>query len=412
MKNPATHLLPPSLLLASLLLACTNQPGTPGEQTTSGQIPATTASFREGNDYLLFERVRLLDRQGFEQPQEAFSILLPKGWKSEGEILWNGPGSSCAGTLSRLSARSADGAYRFDLYPDVVYSYNPDPQIAQFNQANPGNSPYCAFREPVNAEQYLRRVFAPEELGNAEVVSVTPNEAVVQQMQQNNARAMQEMAQYGAGAMRFDQTAVNAELRWPDGKEGLAVLGVTTLETAVPNPYTGGSNPIYTSQVTKRIVFTHPAGEKEAARNQFGVIMGSFRTNPAWNEAVNGFWRAVRQRKHVEHVGRIRMMDEQTRAMGEAAIRRGNERLQQMDVEMRNWEARQSADDRMHTNFIKTIREVEHYQDPTGKVELVSGYNHAWSRGDGSSFILSNNPNFDPSSVLQDPAWKEMRKVD
>lgn len=412
MKNPLTLLRLSSFLLASLLSACTNAPSSPGEQPTGGPAATTTASFREGSDYQLFERVRLLDRQGFAQPQEAFSVLLPKGWKHEGEILWNAPGTSCSGTLSRLSARSVDGAYRFDLYPDVVYSYNPDPQIAQFNQVHPGNSPYCAFREPVNAEQYLRTVFAPEELGNAEVVSVTPNEAVVQQMQQNNARAMQELAQYGAGPMRFDQTALNAELRWPDGREGLAVLGVTTLETAVPNPYTGGSNPIYTSQVTKRIVFSYPAGQKEAARNQFSVIMGSFRSNPAWNEAVNGFWRAVRQRKHVEHVGRIRMMDEQTRAMGEAAIQRGNDRLRQMDVEMRNWEARQSADDRMHTNFIKTIREVEHYQDPTGKVELVSGYNHAWSRGDGSSFILSNNPNFDPSSVFQDQAWKEMKKVD
>jgi len=66
----------------------------------------------------------------------------------------------------------------------------------------------------------------------------------------------------------------------------------------------------------------------------------------------------------------------------------------------------------MHTNFIKTIREVENYRDETSKYEMVSGYDHAWSRGDGTSFILSNNPNFDPSSVLQDQRWKEMKKVD
>ena len=83
-----------------------------------------------------------------------------------------------------------------------------------------------------------------------------------------------------------------------------------------------------------------------------------------------------------------------------------------MDIELRNWEATQSSQDRMHTNFIKTIREVENYRDETGKYEMVSGYNHAWSRSDGTSFILSNNPNFDPSSVLQDQRCKEMKSVD
>ncbi|HRO69606.1 MAG TPA: hypothetical protein PK951_04475, partial [Chitinophagaceae bacterium] len=113
-----------------------------------------------------------------------------------------------------------------------------------------------------------------------------------------------------------------------------------------------------------------------------------------------------------EHIGRIRLMDEQTRRMGEEIVRRGNQRLNDMDNSMRSWEARQQSQDRMHTNFIKTIREVENYRDETGKIELAGGYNHAWSRSDGSSFIMSNNPNFDPSSVFQDSRWKEMKKVD
>ncbi len=79
---------------------------------------------------------------------------------------------------------------------------------------------------------------------------------------------------------------------------------------------------------------------------------------------------------------------------------------------MRNWEASQQSQDRMHTNFVKAIREVETYKDVTGTVELSSGYNHAWSRGDGSSFIMTDNPNFNPSSVFQDQQWKEMQKTE
>ncbi|MGV8878129.1 MAG: hypothetical protein ACOH2A_03765 [Sphingobacteriaceae bacterium] len=53
---------------------------------------------------------------------------------------------------------------------------------------------------------------------------------------------------------------------------------------------------------------------------------------------------------------------------------------------------------------------MENYSDESGKVELSSGYNHAWSRSDGSSFILSDDPNFDPSAVSQDQQWKGMKR--
>jgi hypothetical protein len=129
-------------------------------------------------------------------------------------------------------------------------------------------------------------------------------------------------------------------------------------------------------------------------------------------ETVNTFWKNIRQQKQVAHIGRLEIMDAQTRAIGNAAIAKGNERLRTMDNDMRSWEQQQSSQDRMHTNFIKTIREVENYRDETGKIEMTSAYNHAWSRSDGSSFIMSNDPNFDPSSVFKDQRWKEMKKVD
>lgn len=98
-------------------------------------------------------------------------------------------------------------------------------------------------------------------------------------------------------------------------------------------------------------------------------------------------------------------------AQGAANTARHNERMGAMDQQMRSWEQQQSSQDRQHTQFVKAIREVETYNDgANGRVELSSGYDHAWSRGDGS-YILSNSPNFDPSSVFQDQAWKPMEQV-
>lgn len=403
----------PALVVAFVLLAlhgCNEQSNTNNDNNdATGKVPG---KYREGTDYFLFERVRVFDKVGFSQPQEAFSVLLPKGWQHSDEVIWNAPGTMCAGTYKKFKATSADNAYSLQMYPDVLYIWGSNQQMMQFNQNNNPSSSTCAYRQPIDAEIYLRTIFAKEELGNAEVVSVTPNKFVVEQMAATNAENTAELQQYGAGDINFDQSAINAVVKWPDGTEGMVVLGITIMETIIPNIYNGSYEKSYTTQVSKRTVFKYPAKETEQAKNQFSLIMGSFRSNPAWNDAVRGFWKAVRQRKHVEHIGKIRMIDEQTRRMGEQAIAKGNARLSEMDNQMRNWEATQSSQDRMHTNFIKTIREVENFKDASGTYELSSGYSHAWSRGDGNSFILTNDPNLDPAFIFKDQNWKEMQKSD
>jgi len=415
MNKPILPLL--SILITSIIVcSCNDQTKVKGQNndkektTNETQTKQAKADYKEGTDYLIYDRVRILDKAGFSEPQEAYSLLLPKGWQYQADIFWNQPGTSCSGTYGKLKANSSDNKYLLEMYPDKLYSWSSDQQINQFNQQH-NNSSNCSNREPIDAENFLRNIFVNEELGSPEIIKVTPNEEVVRQMQQMNEKSMRELQQYGAGQMQFSQTAVNAELKWPDNTEGLAILGVTIIETAVPNVYDGTYSKIFTTLVTKRTLFKYPAAEREQAKNQFSVIMSSIRSNPAWNDAVNKFWKDVRERKHVEHVGRIRIMDEQTRRMGEDAINKGNERLKTMDNDMRSWEASQSSQDRMHTNFIKTIREVENYRDETGKYEISSSYTNAWSRGDGTSFVMSNNPNFDPAFVFQDQRWKEMKKV-
>src|SRR5690606_23515501 len=174
--------------------------------------------------------------------------------------------------------------------------------------------------------------------------------------------------------------------------------------------YTGGYDMLYTTAVSNKSVFIYPADES-GAEKMYTVIMGGFRTNPYWENSVNIFWKDVRINKQIRHIGTIKAMDAQTARMGRDAIARGNQRMADMDNQLRSWEQKQQVQDRMHTEFIKTIREVENYADETGKYEMAAGYSHAWSRNDGTSFILSDNPNFDPSSVFRDQRWKEMKKV-
>jgi hypothetical protein len=408
-----------SLLLVALATIATTGCGQtsnkPSGDRNKNMVTSTKApqNLKEGSDYFLFERVRIIDEAGLERPGEAYSILLPKGWRQQSGITWIAPGNTCAGTYGWLKASSPDGKSGLQMFPDILYTWytwSTNPSAMQYNQN--GSSANCFTGQPMNAEAYLRKEFAKKELGNAEVIKVQPNQYVVEQMQQSNDKTRAELMRYGSAGVQFDQSAINAQVRWADGTRGLVVLGVTVMENTVPNVYNGTYEKNYTTQVTQRTLYTYPEANAKQAADQFSLIMGSFRTNPAWKTAVNSFWKDVREQRHIVHVGKIKMIDEQTRAIGQRAISAGNDRLKAMDGEMRSWEQRQNSQDRMHTSFIKTIREVENYQDETGKVELSSSYSHAWSRSDGSSFVMSNNPNLDPAAIFQDQRWKEMKKVD
>ena len=399
-----------ALFFAGMLFHQCSNPTDSAGTTVKKETKAAASSrdFKEGVDYTEFTRARIFDKTGFEEPVEAIGFLVPKGWKVSGEVTWVAPGQPCAGNNAYVQMTSPDGRYKFEVFPNDLWSSASNPELAQFTP----NEKYCRGGQPMTAEEYFKQVFMPRDLENPTIVSLGDNTEGAKTISQNNQKVMHELQSYGAGQINFYPSAIHARVKWDDGREALVVCGVNNSEITVPNPYTGGSSMNYSSTASNRAMLMYPPGQHETAAAMFAVIMSSFKTNPAWKESVDAFWLRYRQQKHADNVGKIRMMDALTKQIGENAIRRGQENLDRMDASMRNWEAKQQSQDRSHSNFIKAIREVEHYRDESGKVELASGYSQAWSRSDGSSFILSNNPNFDPSSVLQDNRWQEMKKIE
>ena len=255
MKRILFTLVPALLMISYCIGQSTGNKQKPGKMTNeTGTSTSSQKQWTEGKDYQQYQRVRLMDKMGFTQPQEAYSLLLPKNWKSNGEVIWIGPGNTCAGTYRQMSASSDDGKYTFHMLPDVLYNWNP--AMMQYQS----NGRFCTTGQPVNAETYLRQIFV-REIGGAQVVSVEANQAVVEHMRQMNSKAVSELMQYGAAQVNFDQTAVNAKLKFNDGSEALVTLGVTILATTIPNVYTGTSSQAFTTQVTKRTILKYPAGK-------------------------------------------------------------------------------------------------------------------------------------------------------
>ncbi len=379
--------------------------------------------FVEGKDYILLERARFMDEMGFERPAEAFSVLLPKGWKHEGGVTWKDM-NGCRGEMvnAHWSTSSPDGAIRFESLPIHTWGAASDPMMMQSMQMMAQNGG-CEVGEPMDAEQYVRNVLGPRALDGATITEVKRNEDVANDLERSSAKYKSAAEQYG-GSVQVLPSAVIGRLKWADGTEGIALCSVVSMLTTTQDMYSGNMQQFSTSTASERSWIRFPAARREEAEKFLATLKSSYRTNPLWQEAVNDFFVRMRQQQDVNHRERMQALADQTAAntqahnqrmaniqqQGAANTEAHNQRMANMDQNMRTWETQQSSQDRMHTSFVQTIRGVESYKDGSGSVELSSGYDQAWSRGDGT-YILSNSPSFDPSSAFQDQNWQQMERT-
>lgn len=402
--NLVTMIHAPSLILTcfALLASCSDNMGQPmgndpGEfALEQAQQPGKPV---EGKDYVILERRRFLDEMGFDRPVEAFSMLFPKNWRTEGGVRWKGVGE-CRGEIVQMSvkATSPDGQIQFEAPPVRSFGWASDQMMMQAMMAG-AQAGGCAVNQPFTAEQYLQG-YAQQDLG-ASASEIRGDEARTARARQMDEQANAIAMQYGNNSQQ-STTFATGRLAWPDGTEGFIETGVTNIITQQPDMFNGGVSTFSTTSVFYTTITRFPSDRKDEALRMLKLFTSSHRMNPVWQQAKDNF---LTQLGNVEHAGRmerIRLMGEQSQAYAKAQSEASDQR-------MRSWEQQQTSQDASHERFVKTIREVETWNDGTnGRVELTSGYDHAWSRGDGS-YILSNSPNFDPSSVFQDQAWKPMQ---
>jgi len=367
----------------------------------SSSLQQQPGRFTQGKDYVVLKRVRFLDEMGFDRPVEAFSMLFPTDWKTEGGVRWKGVGE-CRGEIVSMpvKASSPDGKLQFESTAPRAFNWADDQMMAQAMMAG-AQQGGCGVNQPFTAEQYIQG-YAQQDLGAiaSEVRSDERRMARAQQMdQQANAIAMQ----YGNNSEQ-STTYARGKLTWPDGTHGIMEAGVTNSITRKPDMFTGGVSTFSSTMMFYATITRFPPERKEEAERLLALFTSSHRMNPVWQQAKENF---LTQLGNMEHAGRM----EKIRLMGEQAQAYAKAQGEASDRQMRGWEQQQASQDKQHERFVQTVREVETWKDGgNGNVELTSGYDHAWSRGDGS-YVLTNSPNFDPSSVFQDQGWKPMQQV-
>lgn len=355
----------------------------------------------EGKDYLVLERVRILDEMGFDRPVEAMSMLLPRGWRTESGVRWRSV-NECRGEIVtwHLTATSPDGAIQFVVLPIRTFVTSQDQMMRQamIAAAQQGG---CAVGSPFNAAQYLENL-ARNELGASAVSEVREDESLRAVLAKIKAQSNASSQQYGIG-MRQSGSAVYGKLAWADGTKGLANVGVSVIENSSTDLY-GSPTGFATTAVFHQIHIRYPAAREAEAIKLFGTITASHRVNPVWQQSKDNF---LTRLGNIEHAGRM----ERIRLMGEQAAAYAKARSEAADESMRSWERQQASSDRSQARFIQTIREVETWKNSSGEpVELGAGYSYGWSRPDGS-IILTNNSLFNPAVEFQQN-WEKMQKVE
>jgi hypothetical protein len=323
---------------------------------------------------------------------------------------------------TRWSAASADGAIRFQTLPVHSWGYAWDPMMLQSLQMQTQYGG-CEVAEPINAEAYVRHVMAPRELAGATITEVRANEPARRELQRVAEESRATIQQYGAQHVEFSVDAVTAHVRWQDGTEGIVLSSVVNVVSTMQNSFTGEMQRFSSSSAPERSWIRFSADRRAEAETVLANLKSSYRTNPHWKSAVDGYMVRMRQQQNVQHHVQMQALADQTaantraheqrmadiQAQGAANTQRFEQRMAAMDQSMRSWESQQASQDRMHTSFVQAIREVETWQGADGRVELSSGYEQAWSRGDGT-YILSNSPSFDPRTVFQDQSWNELKR--
>lgn len=340
------------------------------------------------------EPVAIMDRQGHAEPMVAGTIEIPKGWSTEGGILWNPVDCALNSVQTRWRATSPDGRYAVEMMPGL------DWQVRGMTlQLHP-----CPTTPMNSARDYLV-VIAGQLRPGAQVVAYRdrPDLAAKVVLQapppgsppsRQWADAGELMLSYGLGDTPMRET-LTASLRFSEmnagGRPFRAAYTAGALAVRGPDKAIDAG---FAEQVRESLKIDDRWAQ--ATTQQIGRMIAAF---------------DARQKREIATWHAQQMAAINARGAADRARIRSQTMAEIGRINAQGWASRQDSLDRMHRDNIDTIREVNRYHDPVAgrTVELSSHQDHGW-RLDNGSHLSTNDPNFDPGALFG-IGGQEMQRV-
>lgn len=398
-----------AIALAIGVVACSNETTSQaaldaGQQVLGATVPAPAAEAQPGSvtkakgpakalpkgTYEL-QLLQIPDPSGRMRSPVAARALVPAGWTAQGGVIWPAAAAQECAEHSTFawSATSPDGKSTFELFPTELW------------QASNTTQGPCMPGQFEDIQSYLR-AFAQANVQGASNFQYRQRPDLLESQREDIA-FMQNMinVQYADMGMRFWPDAGELTFTYTEnGTQMKGVIGATGrfYLSQLYNPLGGPPLMSLSAGTNYTYAASFPAADFDA--NLVEVMRKSVKPDYTWAYNYSEFL----NRKSVEKTGIVRQRAEQIVLAGYQMTRATIERNQaaaNAAVAKSYADPPTSAggsDDRSQRERIESIRGVETYDDPLygGTVQLDNTYDHAWRVQNNDSYILTNDPNFNP----------------
>ena len=165
--------------------------------------------------------------------------------------------------------KSADGEYKFSLYPATQFDWSDDPVYLDAMKRG-FNLHSCHIAQQADAKDYISNMLAPSI--NAQVKSSKTIDELQGLMDAGASKQTQLARQAGNNAYSHKGSAAEGVLQFADGKEGLAFC--TVMQTIVTMGGTQGQiTNSYYCYVSMRMVLKYKSGNEAAARKIMSTLL-------------------------------------------------------------------------------------------------------------------------------------------
>lgn len=328
---------------------------------------------------------QMVDRQGFEKPMPALTMLVPAGWRTQGDVEWK-VGAGCQRPYQpRLEAVAPDGLGAIVLAPGEGWGAN------SFGPVGQG----CPQAPHADAQQYLQ-AWVQRHRPGAQWLDY--------RLRPDRSREGQRTDFPGGGQMRSrvetGQALIGYEVQGRPVREALAV-SISFFQSTIPMV---GRAPMQTvmGESFGVLAWRAPAGTLDL--RQFDAVWQTLRAEPEWKSRIDAGM-AQMARENAETQAKIAQIRRDMNAETMAHIRRRGEIMANTRAEVSAIYSgihrdRSASQDRMHADTVRTIREVDVYRGSSGPaVELPHHYKNHWKLNDGS-YVLTDSATFDPGRDL------------
>ncbi len=316
---------------------------------------------------------RVMDDEGTHKL--AFTYLIPEGWTATDKITWI-PNDFMTPEVGVSTVRSSDGQVELDSASGVWtnYSHSPSGDVGQHPPKSVSDLLVRGFKQthPDAAFEVLEKSDTPVD----SLLGTAPPQG-------------SNFGLKGVLRLRFSQNGRKFLTKMQGRLDGMQM---TPVETGMGQMYEGGW------RITETLAVTAPEEGMSEAMKVAGIILTSSRLDPHFFNTVLQAQKIISdafysQQRQIAQISQI--------------ISRTNDEIS--DQIMSSYRTGQAVEDKEISGFDDYIRGVDKYRDSEGAVDLPSGYEHAWSDGNGR-YIVTEQHGYDPNVGSVGATWHEMEK--